>query len=463
MDGDQGYILGTASLALGALAVSLARRRFDPFDPRWLFLVGYFQVYVIQAVFYREWALRTRGMEVVSEANWRAFWALGWFLLVYALPAGRSAAGWLPSAPRGWSTGLALAMTPLLMAWGGYSARLPTLLAEEAQLSREASLLYQFPIFLLASGVLLIVTGRHLNRGGSDAAEDSTTGPGTAMVWAGAGICALYVLIWMFNGKRSHSLFGVLSGVCAFYVSKGRRPSLPVLAATAALGSFAVAMALGWRAEARKEYTLDSFARYVQNFDPKSVLVSLNMRSAEEDEDPVKAAGESKETEEYGGYLLMLDTVPSRADHDYGANYLRVFTSYIPRVVWPTKPLFGREEWIRAWVNGSEFDRDEDFTGPAIGVLGACQLNGGALATAIVMAALALLLRTAYEYFRAHAGTPWAQAWWSLTFFNAWLMTVNDDPMVWYYYVYGHTTFPLMIFLWLFNKGAGDARGGTGR
>ena len=27
-------------------------------------------------------------------------------------------------------------------------------------------------------------------------------------------------------------------------------------------------------------------------------------------------------------------------------------------------------------------------------------------------------------------------AWWTLTFYNAWFMTVNDDPMVWFYYIY---------------------------
>ena len=39
---------------------------------------------------------------------------------------------------------------------------------------------------------------------------------------------AAYVLIWMFNGKRSHSLIGVLATVCAFYISRLKRPSWPV-------------------------------------------------------------------------------------------------------------------------------------------------------------------------------------------------------------------------------------------
>ena len=69
-----------------------------------------------------------------------------------------------------------------------------------------------------------------------------------------------------------------------------------------------------------------------------------------------------------------------------------------------------------------------------------------------MLAVLALLTRTAYDFFRMHGTTPWAQAWWSLTYFNAWLMTVNDDPFVWFYYIYGHTTLPPMAFFWVCNK-----------
>ena len=67
---------------------------------------------------------------------------------------------------------------------------------------------------------------------------------------------------------------------------------------------------------------------------------------------------------------------------------MRVFSTYIPRIIWPSKPLFGRSKWIGAWMAGSEMERNEDFTGPAIGILGATQLNGGALGTLIVLVAL---------------------------------------------------------------------------
>ena len=77
----------------------------------------------------------------------------------------------------------------------------------------------------------------------------------------------------------------------------------------------------------------------------------------------------SHETTEYGGFLLMMDTVPEKSEYDYGMNYCRIVSTYIPRIVWPTKPLFGRSQWVSAWIAGSELERDEEFTGPAIGIL----------------------------------------------------------------------------------------------
>ena len=97
----------------------------------------------------------------------------------------------------------------------------------------------------------------------------------------------------------------------------------------------------------------------------------------------------SYETEEYGGFLLMMDTVPMKSDYDYGASYLRIFSTFIPRIVWVDKPIFGRDQWIAAWIAGSEMKRESYFTGPAIGILGATQLNGGAIGTLIVLACVA--------------------------------------------------------------------------
>jgi hypothetical protein len=259
---------------------------------------------------------------------------------------------------------------------------------------------------------------------------------------------AAYVAIWMFNGKRSHSLMGLLATICALYLTRLKRPSWPVLITTVVLGALVVTIALGWREASNYQRTVVGFMQFVGDFQPEKILVNLNVKDDDE-----AIAFKSYESYEYGGFLLMLDTVPEKSPYDFGENYIRVVSTYIPRIIWPSKPLFGRSKWISAWMAGSEMERTEDFTGPAIGILGATQLNGGALGTLIVLGCLAMILRSGYEYLRLYPHVPWVQFCWSITYYNAWFMVVNDDPIVWFYYNWGFTALPVVVLAWLWNRG----------
>jgi hypothetical protein len=426
-------LLVTAGVMLVYFLAQVVRRTFDPFAPVWLFLVGYVQVYIVQAVSYHEWALRVRGQELVAAANFRALWALVWFLTVYHLGISRRLVPALPRPPRGWSTALVAGCSPLLILWGLYCAGVVIRggLQGQDSISPEESLLRSFPFVMMVAAILLIVTGRSL------------AAPQPFFFPAGLLVAVAYVAIWMFNGKRSHSLIGVLSTVCACYITRLKRPSWPVLLATSFTGVLVVAIAIGWRGNDRYEFSAAGFTQYLADFKLEKVLESLNIKDFESEQETT-----TYETTEYGGFLLMMDTVPHKSDYDCGANYVRIFSTFIPRIVWPTKPLFGREQWVNAYIAGSEMDRDEDFTSPAIGILGATQLNGGAVGTLIVLACIALLLRAAYEYFHLYSEIPWVQFWWAITFYNAWFMVVNDDPMVWFYYNWGFSTFPIVVSLW---------------
>ena len=72
--------------------------------------------------------------------------------------------------------------------------------------------------------------------------------------------------------------------------------------------------------------------QYVGDFQIGQVLDSLNMAEDEEGEQRLEYL--TKETWEYGGFLLMMDTVPEKSDYDYGSSYLRLITTYIPRIFW---------------------------------------------------------------------------------------------------------------------------------
>ncbi len=433
------YSVYAIGMVIGLLVLSqVFRKGFDPFEPVWLFLVGYTQVYVIQALSYREYAVRVRGPDLVAAANFRALWALVFFLLIYSSGLGAKVASKLPQPPRHWSTPAIGLVTPVLIVWGLFCAGFAFRITDR-EITAEESLLHSLPFVMQLAGVLLIVTGRQ------------PSNPRPTWTALGIGISCLYVLIWMFNGKRSHSLFGVLTGVCAFYVPRFRRPSKPMLVAVAFAGALAVSLAIGWRGNKNYESSFAGFFEYVGDFDLSNILVNVNLKDRFE-VDPALGQPKSYETEEYGGFLLMMDTVPEKSPYDLGLPYLRLFSTFIPRIIWPSKPIFGRDKWASAWVAGSEFPRDMDFTGPAIGILGATQLNGGGIGTAVVLGLLAVMLRAGYAYFRLHGDVVWVQAWWAVTYYNAWLMTVNDDPFVWFYYNYGFTTFIPMTGLWLYLK-----------
>jgi hypothetical protein len=435
---DQNYVYATAAVIFTYFVVEVARRKFDPFAPVWVFLFGYFHVYVIQAITAREWALNVRGLDLVTAANLRALWALVWFLAVYQCGIGRLLARCLVRPPQSWSSSLVGMTSPVLVAWGLLCAGVfggADFMADPNALSPEEALFRSFAFTLLVAGILLIVTGRQVDR------------PRPGYLAAGILVSAVYVVVWTFNGRRSHALMGVLDAVCAFYVSRGKRPSWPVLFAMAFVGLSVVALAITWRGQKGHDHSASGFVQFASEFDTSAILVALNI--TEPESNSLKPM--SHETEEYGGFLLMLATVPEKSEYDYGQNYLRVFSTFIPRIVWPNKPLFGREQWINAWMAGSELKRDAKFTGPAIAILGATQLNGGAIATLIVLGCAGLLLRTAYEYFRLHSTVPWVQAWWSTLFLNAWFMVVSDDPLTWFYYNWGVVGLPILACFWLAN------------
>jgi hypothetical protein len=435
---DQHYIYATAAVMLLYFLHQVVTRGFDPFAPVWLFLVGYLQIYVLQALNFHEWAVEVRGRELVAAANFRSFWALAWFLLVYQLAPTRKAAWLLPSPPLNWSPRLAGLISPPLIIWGLFCANMfisgdaPTV----ESYSSEESLVRSFPFVMLVAAVMLMITGRTMQ----------TVRP--MFQWAGILTGAAYVLIWMFNGKRSHSLIGLLATVCAFYLTRLKRPSWTVLITTGVIGALVVTIAIGWRESSNYPRTVAGFAQYLSDFQPEKILVNLNVKEDGEGPEIV-----SYETYEYGGYLLMMDTVPAKSPYDYGESYLRTFSTFIPRIVWPSKPLFGRDKWIGAWIAGSEMERADDFAGPAIGLLGATQLNGGALGTFIVLGSIAFVMRSAYEYLRLYPDVPWVQFFWAITYYNAWFSVVTDDPLVWFYYNWGFTAMPVVVLSWWWNRG----------
>ena len=117
------YVYGTAAVVVLYFLFQVIFRKFDPFAPVWLFLVGYLQMYVIQALSFHDWAVESQSKDLVIAANYRSFWAMLWFLFVYQLVPTRFIAKALPLPPVRWSALLPAVLAPPLIAWGLFCAK----------------------------------------------------------------------------------------------------------------------------------------------------------------------------------------------------------------------------------------------------------------------------------------------------------------------------------------------------
>ena len=296
---DQYFVFATAGIILVYFLVNVVVRKFDPFAPVWLFLLGYVQVYIIQAVSYHEWALRGSGQELVTAANSRALWAIIWFLTVYHLGIGprsplsylgRLADGrrpWsLPSWPLRWFSGDLFCAGVMIR--GGITGA-ETISAEEA-------LLRSFPFVMMVAAIMLIVTGRTL----------AVPSP----LFLPAGLLVAASLRCHLDVQRQALTFAdrcSFHGLCLLYHASESGPHgrfcWPLLSRRALV----VAIAIGWRNNDDYELSFVGIHSVSLGFqdrkDPRKSQYQGRRKTA-------RVETTTYETTEYGGFLLMMDTVP---------------------------------------------------------------------------------------------------------------------------------------------------------
>ena len=326
---EQVLVMATAGVLLAYFLCHAFTRKFDPFAPVWLFLLGYVQVYVIQAFSYHDWALEVRGKDLVTAANARALWAILWFLAVYQFGAGRFVARLLPAAAGPGRRAVAAMLSPPLIVWGLFFAGVMIkggVQAAEAT-SAEESLLRSFPFVMMVAAVMLIVTGRTRSASPALVRRGRTHGGGLLC----RDLDVQRQAVSLPDRRALHGLRALhLAREAALLAGADRHARSP--------GPWSWAIAIGWRNNSDYELSAGGFTEYLSDFKLAKVFESLNI---EEQDGPMDA--KSHETTEYGGFLLMMDTVPEKSGYDYGMSYIRIVSTFIPRIVWPTKPLFGRE------------------------------------------------------------------------------------------------------------------------
>ena len=160
---EQVLVIATPGSLLVYFLSHVFTRKFDPFAPVWLFLLGYAQVYVDSGAFLSR--MGSGGPGQGSGDGGELPGTVGDRLVPGRLPVrGRPVRSRraLPRPPGNWSPTVAAMLSPLLVVWGLFCAGVMIkggIQAAEAT-SAEESLLRSFPFVMMVAAVMLIVTGR---------------------------------------------------------------------------------------------------------------------------------------------------------------------------------------------------------------------------------------------------------------------------------------------------------------
>ena len=163
-------------------------------------------------------------------------------------------------------------------------------------------------------------------------------------------------IIVLSGGQRNQLMVVVLAPIVYSYIIKCKRPKLWKVA----IFIFVAILALGWIGYNRGTFRTGNGT--IQNHSLEELwegfMVNIEVF--------------------FPGYT-MLETVPSKVPHQFGASYLYTFIQFIPRFLWPGKPyppvtnllnaMFGDlAAWGPAYCNFSEMYLDFGFPGMIIGM-----------------------------------------------------------------------------------------------
>ena len=169
----------------------------------------------------------------------------------------------------------------------------------------------------------------------------------------------------------------------------------------------------------------------------------------------------SHETTEYGGFLLMMDTVPRSRIMIMERTTCACFYLYpSDRLADQARSLAGPSGSVPGSLARNSIETRISLD-PAIGILGATQLNGGAVATLLVLAfacpscsapptSTSGSMRTSPGSSSGGRSPSSTHGSWSL----------SDDPMTWFYYNWGFSGFPIVVFLWWTHRSRAPAHQG---
>jgi hypothetical protein len=337
-------VLGALGLTLLIpIAVRVAQRRFDPFEPTVVFAVAFGAMFVVRPVAMLAqdnfaYARPTQTIVVsqsFSEMTLLAAAGAIAFVGAYALPTGRRIAAGLrvPSATydsgRAITGAVAVGLAGIMLTalflisagetidviLSGRSARLT-----EAQRS-SSSYLSHGPYLLVPSALILFALFRaHARR--------------AALVF-GALVAVVLLFLTVPIGSRMVLLPFLGGGLIYYYVSRNKRPNAAILCAVAVGALFASTLLLGTRAAGAEN--------------PNMVTVATSL--LDHPEQVLRPLTNDADVEMAPAFAAALRIVPEEIRFMHGAATVGdLVTRPIPRQLWTAKPLSPREQLIsRLW------------------------------------------------------------------------------------------------------------------
>jgi hypothetical protein len=379
-----------AALLLAPIAIRVAQRRFDPFEPIVVFAVAFGVMFVVRPVamlvednfLYERSSLTIAVRDTFSEMTLLAAAGAAAFVGAYALPIGRriAAGAKVPSmsfdsgrvvAGALATAGAGIALTTLFLVGAGES--LDVILAGRStrltQAYRSSSAyLAHGPYLLVPSALILFMVGRAYARKG--------------VLTLAAIITLILLLLSVPTGSRMLLLPFVGGALVYHYVSRNRRPGIAALAALLLAGFFVSTVLVTARA------------------DPSSGFGETARSTLQHPEQMLEPITSAPDAEMAPALAAALKVVPEEFGFKRGgATVGDFFTRPIPRGLWSEKPLSPRETIIsRLWPN----EYLHGVANPEFSVLLYFYLDFAILGVIVGMAVYGVIARAVYEYFRAY-------------------------------------------------------------
>lgn len=195
---------------------------------------------------------------------------------------------------------------------------------------------------------------------------------------ASIGGVGIYTILW---ASRTMYSWVLIFAVTVYFLIKQTRPRLKTLILMILILYFVVALVP----------TTRSFL-YIGNKMTISKFVEQHLK------DVLLKPFAGGASDEFNVYLAETALVPDVVPYDYFNLYLRLFVHPIPRLIWPTKPVFLNSQW-NDFISKMNIDG-----GAAETMLGDFYAQWGIAAVIIGTILSGIFWRTVYEYMNQHKG-----------------------------------------------------------